>query len=122
MANQEEQQQLFERGIFWLKRNDFEVALNNLLDCYLGDYKKEQIIEAIMEYCYTPHKTHYEQNYNMNISLLRQYPYIYRKDFPSFDMLDYSFMKYSDTDYLVYNRKLEKISFRFDTTRKLDLI
>lgn len=112
---------LFARGMFWLKRKDFEVALKSLLQCYHRGYRKEEITKIILENCYAPHRNQFEQNYLRNIALLRNYPYIYNHEYPNFNELHYKFIPCPPYRYIVYDQKSEAFISDFDLNQQLDL-
>lgn len=114
-------QDLFQRGMFWLERQDNEFAVESLLECYRAGINKQEIESIILKDLYFPYQDQYKKNYTHNIELLREYPHIYRSDYPDFDKLNYQFVCCSDTHFVIYDRSKNNFTFDFDLNIKQDL-
>jgi len=111
---------MFEKGLFWIARKNHEFALDALLVCHRNGFRAKEIEDIIRNNCYRPWRSQHEENYRNNIELLRNYPHISLMDYPGFNQLDYEFIPYSSSNFIVFDRKKGEYTSNFDSTINLD--
>lgn len=63
---------------------------------------QEQILPLMIGAFYEPNVKELQKRYERNCKLLKKYPYLFRKDFPSFDELPVRFFPYDDNGYVPF--------------------
>ena len=101
---------LFELAIFFMNFQMTEDALDILIDCYNIKYKKEEVLDIILDVYYKPNIDEFKTNYEKNIDLLKSYKYIQIKNFPLFEELNYAFIPYSETKFIIFDKKIKLFS------------
>ncbi len=105
---------LFEMGKFLFTQGIYAEALEVFLKCHQAKYHPEEVENIIMEAYYQPNVEEFKINYQKNVEQLSQYPYIFTKDYPNFSELCYCFIPYSDTKFVIFDRKTRKFRADFD--------
>ncbi len=95
-------------------------ALMLLIDCHNRGYRCSDIYEIIINLYFTPYQKKFEAAYNDNISLLRNYEHIQRKNFPDFNNLINLIMPMLNSGYAGYI-KYDKSIKRFELIPTLKL-
>lgn len=101
---------LFELAVFFMNFQMTEDALDILIECYNIEYKKEKVLDIILDVYYKPNIDELKKNYQKNITLLKSYKYIQIKNFPLFEELNYAFIPYSETKFIIFDKKTKSFS------------
>jgi len=89
-------------------------SLMLLISCHNSGYRRSDICETIVNLYFTPYKANFEKVYINNISLLKKYEHIQRKDFPDFEELTDLIMPLSSighAGYIKYDKSIERFDF-----------
>ena len=90
---------LFENG------GNYKVAYDAFRSLYRRGFQRETLLELMTQAFYLPNVDSLRRRYEENCTLLARYPYLFRRDFPSFEDLPIRFYPYDDDGYLPFDRK-----------------
>lgn len=82
---------------------DYKVAYDALVDLYNDSHLREDVLNILNEAFYLPNAAQQKKQYVKNCKLLKKYPYLFRKDFLSFDELPLKFYPYDDNGVLPFS-------------------
>ena len=81
---------------------DYKISYTCFRDLYNQGCFQEQILPLMIGAFYEPNVKELQKRYERNCKLLKKYPYLFRKDFPSFDELPVRFFPYDDNGYVPF--------------------
>ena len=82
---------------------NYLVAYDTLRDLYARGEFAEDCLSVMTQAFYAPNEKLLKSRYEKNCKLLQKYPYLFRKDFPSFEELPLRFYPYDDNRYLPFD-------------------
>ena len=80
----------------------YKVSYTAFLQLYRQGYFCDEIFSILTAAFYEPNRDELEGRYRRNCKLLKKYPYIFRKDFPSFDELPIRFYPFDESGYVPF--------------------
>ena len=81
---------------------DYEISYTCFLNLYRRGLYQEETLTLLTGAFYEPNIKELQGRYERNVKLLKKYPYLFRKDFPSFEELPIQFYPYSDDSYVPF--------------------
>ena len=75
---------------------DYKISYTAFLDLYRRGFFREEIMQLVSKVFYEPNIKLLKSRYERNCKRLSKYPYLFRKDFPSFEELPVRFFPYDD--------------------------
>ena len=75
---------------------DYKISYTAFLDLYRKGFFREEIMQLVSKVFYEPNIKLLKSRYERNCKRLSKYPYLFRKDFPSFEELPVRFFPYDD--------------------------
>lgn len=81
---------------------DYKVAYTGFRSLYDRGLFQEECLAIMTQAFYQPNVKLLKSRYEKNCRLLHKYPYLFRKDFPSFETLPIQFYPFDDTGYLPF--------------------
>lgn len=94
---------ILEAAIYILQSGgDYKISYTCFLDLYNQGHFREQVLPLMIGAFYEPNVKELETRYERNCKLLRKYPYLFRKDFLSFDQLPVCFFPFDGNGYLPF--------------------
>lgn len=113
-----EPNEIMESALFVLETGgDYKVAYDAFLGLYRTGSLREDAMSALTQAFYEPNEEELRERYERNCALLREYPYLFRKDFPAFESLPVRFFPYDDEGYLPFDRAGEQFGDYFAPRR-----
>jgi spore maturation protein CgeB/tetratricopeptide (TPR) repeat protein len=104
----------------------YEQALEGYVRCHQHPLQtmseKERILQFILDTFYHPNAMVLQTNYENNIRLLKEYPFNYLSDFPSFDELPCLCIPSSDEKFYILDKKAGSFCNVIDLTTKANII
>ena len=92
-----------EAALYILQAEDnYRISYLCFLDLYVHGFYREDILAILTEAFYEPNEQELKDRYLANCVALKKYPYLFRKDFPEFDLLPMRFFPYDDGKYFPY--------------------
>ena len=88
--------------------DDYTVAYDAFLALYREGHFLQAIRSILEEAFYLPNVKQQEKRYKKNCKLLKNYPYLFRKDFIPFEALPVQFYPYDDNGVLPFDRGEER--------------
>ncbi len=95
---------MFEMSCFLFRTGQYADALDSMIQCHKGGFKKDEIEEIIMEAYYAPNIDEFANQYHQNVSLLKKYDGCEISDFPTFEELTYKVIPFSEKKYTIFNK------------------
>ena len=86
-------------------KGDYRIAYTSFLSLYRRGCFQAELLELMTQAFYLPNVDSLRRRYEENCTLLARYPYLFRRDFPSFEDLPIRFYPYDDDGYLPFDRK-----------------
>jgi len=86
---------------------NYKVAYDSFKALYHAGYMREDLLNIMTQAFYEPNVKLLKSRYEKNCKLLQKYPYLFRKDFPSFEELPIRFYPYDDNGYVPFRVKKE---------------
>lgn len=93
---------LFQHG------EDYKIPYTTFRDLYNRGYFRNDLLNIMTGAFYTPNVKLMQRRYEKNCKLLSKYPYLFHKDFPSFEKLPIRFFPYDDNGYLPFQIQEER--------------
>lgn len=84
------------------KGGDYKISYTCFLNLYRRGCFQEQILSILDQAFYTPNLNLLKGRYAKNCRLLAKYPYLFRKDFPSFEKLPVRFYPFDDVGFIPF--------------------
>lgn len=81
---------------------DYEISYTCFLNLYRRGLYQGETLSLLTGAFYEPNIKELRGRYERNVKLLKRYPYLFRKDFPSFEELPIQFYPYSDDSYIPF--------------------
>ena len=81
---------------------DYEISYTCFLNLYRRGHYQKETLSLLTGAFYEPNVTELRGRYERNVKLLKKYPYLFRKDFPSFEELPIQFYPYSQDTYVPF--------------------
>ncbi len=81
---------------------DYRISYTYFLELYNQGYFREDCLSMMTQAFYAPNVKALKKRYEKNCKLLAKYPYLFRRDFPSFEDLPVRFYPYDDRGYLPF--------------------
>lgn len=75
---------------------DYKISYTTFVQLYNAGYFREDILPIMTRVFYEPNARLLKKRYERNVRLLSKYPYLFQKDFPSFEELTLIFFPYDD--------------------------
>lgn len=79
-----------------------EMAFTCFFNLYQKGLYQKETLALLTEAFYEPNVKELKGRYERNVKLLKRYPYLFRKNFPSFDELPIRFYPYNDSGYVPF--------------------
>ena len=76
--------------------------------------ERHQIFSMLEEAYYTPNIAELQSNYEKNLQALKEYPYLWKKSFHSYEELSFQLFPVSDEIYYCYDQKQERFLGEYD--------
>lgn len=104
MAGNQKPEELFEAALYILQfGGNYQVAYDAFLKlCSFEDFAQDAF-GILTEAFYLPNEKQLKTRYEKNCKLLKEYPYLFRKDFPAFEDLPIRFYPYDDNRYVPFD-------------------
>lgn len=83
-------------------KGDYKVAYTHWVELYNRGFFREQIMALLTDAFYTPNVKKNEKTYLKNQKALKDYPYLFRRDFLPFDELPIRFFPFDDHGFVPY--------------------
>ncbi len=88
---------------------NYQCAYDAFLELYSADdHLRADVMDILTQAFYAPNVTQQKNQYKKNCKKLKKYPYLFRKDFLSFEELPVKFYPYDDNGVLPYRAKEER--------------
>lgn len=87
---------------------DYRISYTCFRDLYNQGHFREETLAIMTQAFYEPNVKALKKRYEKNCKLLAKYPYLFRKDFPSFQDLSIRFYPYDDNGYIPFFVKEER--------------
>lgn len=87
---------------------NYKVSYTVLLSLYQQDCFREECLHILTEAFYKPNLKIQKKRYEKNCRLLKNYPYLFRKDFPAFADLSIRFYPFDDNGYMPFYHKTQR--------------
>ena len=81
---------------------NYEISYTCFLNLYRQGLYQEETLALLTGAFYEPNIKELQDRYERNVKLLKKSPYLFRKDFPSFEELPIQFYPYSDGSYIPF--------------------
>lgn len=81
---------------------NYQISYTCFLNLYRRGLYQEETLSLLTGAFYEPNLKELRGRYERNVKLLKKYPYLFRKDFPSFEELPVRFYPYSDDSYVPF--------------------
>lgn len=96
---------LIEAGLYIFENNgDYKIAYEMWINAYRQEFEQDYILNLLTNAFYTPNEAKLIDRYNKNIRLLKNYEYIFSKDFPDFKDLQIMFYPYDENIFFLYDK------------------
>lgn len=82
---------------------EYRAAYTAFLELYRDGHYVDDTWNIMTEAFYLPNEKLLRSHYENNIKQLKKYPYLFRKDFPSFEELPIKFYPFDDSSYVPYH-------------------
>ena len=90
-------EELLEAAAYTLQNGgDYKIAYTAFVELYRAGHFRDETLGILTQAFYEPNVKSLKSRYERNCKLLKKYPYLFRKDFPSFDELPLKFYPYDD--------------------------
>lgn len=89
--------------IFFSEGN-YRTAYTTFVSLYNRGYFQTELMDLLTQAFYLPNVEEQKKRYEKNCKLLSNYPYLFRKDFLSFDALPIQFFPFNDRGFIPYDR------------------
>ncbi len=97
-------QERLEAAVFILQNDgDYHIAYTVFLELYTQGFFREDVLALMTGAFYEPNVKQLKVHYERNCRLLAKYPYLFRKDFPTFDSLPIRFYPYDDNAWIPFH-------------------
>lgn len=97
-------EETLEAAIYILQNGgDYQVSYTCFLNLYQQGYYREETLALLTGAFYEPNIKELRGRYERNVKLLKKYPYLFRKDFPSFEELPIQFYPYRNDCYIPFS-------------------
>lgn len=83
-------------------QGDYQISYTHWVELYNQGYFREEIMALLTDAFYTPNVKKNEKTYLKNQKALKDYPYLFRKDFLPFEELPILFFPFDDHGFLPY--------------------
>ena len=93
---------------------DYTVAYDAFLSLYREGQFMQEVRSILDEAFYLPNIKKQEKRYKKNCKLLKNYPYLFQKNFPAFDELPIKFYPYDDNGVLPFDTNEERFDNYID--------
>lgn len=119
----EDYEKIFEEALNQFETQNFREAILNLVMLYEKGYRKTQILEILNEACYEPNVEEMRANFQENVELLENYPFVLGEITRKFEELPYQLYMISETEFYIFNKKKECFTeiYQFDDGSQFDL-
>lgn len=99
-----------ESAIYTLQNGgDYKLAYTALVSLYNAGYRRADVLSVLRQAFYEPNVKPLKNRYERNCKLLAKYPYLFRRDFPTFDELPLVFYPYDDNGgYVPFSKTEDK--------------
>lgn len=84
---------------------DYQVAYTTFVDLYRRGFYQEDLLSILTQAFYEPNVKLLKSRYEKNCKALKQYPYLFRRDFLPFEDLPIRFYPFNDKGYLPFYRR-----------------
>lgn len=97
-------------GAVYILQNggDYKISYTWLLELYRRGQFREDCLSIMTQAFYEPNVKLLKTRYEKNCRRLAKYPYLFRKDFPSFEELPVRFYPFDDNGYVPFYREEER--------------
>lgn len=103
-CHQEDPDAELEAALYILQMGgNYKVSYEVLLSLHERGINREDCFAILTEAFYLPNEKELRNRYEKNCRLLSRYPYLFRKDFLSFDQLPIRFYPYDENSYVPYH-------------------
>ena len=93
-----------EAAVFLLETGEeYHIPYDELLSLFAEGMFHSDIFPLLLGAFYEPNEKDLKRTYERNVKLLSKYPYLFRKDFPSFEDLPLVFFPYDDDVYIPFD-------------------
>ncbi len=99
------QEELEAAAYLFFSKADPQLPYTALVSLYNRDWFQEECLSILTQGFYEPNKKLLQIRYEKNCKLLAKYPYLFRKDFLSFEELPIRFYPYDDNGYVPFDKK-----------------
>lgn len=96
-------EETLEAAVYILQNGgNYEVSYTCFLNLYREGHFRQETLALLSGAFYEPNLKELRGRYERNVKLLKKYPYLFRKDFPSFENLPIQFYPYSQDTYIPF--------------------
>ena len=81
---------------------DYRISYTCFRELYNQGHFREEVLSLMTGAFYEPNARELRDRYERNCRLLKKYPYLFRKDFPSFEELPIRFFPYDEEGYVPF--------------------
>ena len=107
--------ELLEAAVFLLQNNgEYKVSYDILLRLHEEGHLCEDVYSVMSFAFYEPNVKALRSRYAKNCKLLEKYPYLFRKDFPTFEDLPLQFFPYDDNIFIPFDKASGKFESRLN--------
>ena len=93
-----------ECAAFILQNNgDYKLAYKNFINLYNNKFMQQEVFAVLTGAFYFPNLDNQRKLYDKNTAALNKYPYILKKEFPSFQNLKTKYFPFDDDYYIPFN-------------------
>lgn len=91
----------------WLLENgdDYRASYSAFVRLFQAGEYRDEVLEIMLRAFYEPNVRDLEKRYAKNCRALREYPYLFRNDFPPFEDLPLSFFPYDRNAYIPFDTR-----------------
>jgi len=93
----------FEAAVYLLQNGgDYRVAYTTFINLYNAGFARAECLDILTRAFSQPNTKLLRSRYEKNCKRLKKYPYLFRKDFPSFNALPIRFFPFDDRGYIPF--------------------
>ncbi len=91
-------------GIYF-RAGKYAEALDNFIKCHKKGHRCQEVLDIVVEAYYQPNQAIFTELYEKNVKHLSKYEQCNIESFPEVDSLSYMFIPYSETKYIIYDKR-----------------
>lgn len=102
------------------QQGKYEIAVQLFILLYQKGFARDEMIRTILDCYYEPNMSKLKECYDKNITLLKEYPFIMKKDFPEFEGLHIKPIPTAEGRYALFDEKANAFIGAYEVKSRKD--